>query len=39
VGWSRNDLSRISQLAEQNANIAKIPVFQPGEQIPEFKAG
>jgi len=39
VGWSRTDLSKITALAGQIAGAPNITVFQPGEQVPEFKAG
>jgi peroxiredoxin len=39
VGWSRKDLEQITQRIQQDTELADIPLFRSGEQIPDSKAG
>lgn len=39
VGWARKEIEEISQKAAKSNQQAPIPVFQAGEDVPEFRAG
>jgi peroxiredoxin len=39
VGWSRQDFEEINRKAAEAGGETPIPVFQPGESVPEFRAG
>jgi peroxiredoxin len=39
VGWVRKEMEDINQLAAQTTGDGAKPVFQPGEQVAEFRAG
>ena len=39
VGWSRSDIETINRKAADADGGSLIPVFQPGESVPEFRAG
>jgi cytochrome c biogenesis protein CcmG/thiol:disulfide interchange protein DsbE len=39
VGWSRSDIEEMNQKAAEADGDALIPVFQPDESVPEFRAG
>lgn len=39
VGWSRRDLEEISRSAGEVASVGTIAVINPGEQVPDSKAG
>ena len=39
VGWSRKDIEEINQRMAAAAATHKTPVFQPGEQVADFRAG
>lgn len=39
VGWDKNDIEELNRRVAQAANAAPVPVFKPGEQVPDFKAG
>jgi cytochrome c biogenesis protein CcmG, thiol:disulfide interchange protein DsbE len=39
VGWSRQDIVEISRRAARAAGNEPVPVFQPDEQVADFRAG
>lgn len=39
VGWSRADIEQINRRVAEAAGVKPKPVFQPDEDVPEFKAG
>lgn len=39
VGWNRKDIEQINRKAAETASQALKPVFQAGEDIPDFRAG
>jgi peroxiredoxin len=39
VGWSKADIEVINRRVAQAAGAKPKPVFKPGEDVPEFKAG
>jgi len=39
VGWSRADIEAINRKAAEARGEPPIPVFQPDESVPEFRAG
>jgi peroxiredoxin len=39
VGWSRKDIEEINQRMAEAAAARKTSVFQPGEQVADFRAG
>ena len=39
VGWSRKDIEAINRRAAETVNQTFQPVFQAGEDIPDFRAG
>ena len=39
VGWVRSDIEDINRKAAESASETAKPVFQPGEQIADFRAG
>jgi peroxiredoxin len=39
VGWSRSDILEINSRAAAAAGDELVPVFQPGEQVADFRAG
>ena len=39
VGWSRADFEEISRKTAESNHAALVPMFQPSEQIADFKAG
>jgi peroxiredoxin len=39
VGWLRKEIDEINQKAAEITGKGSQPVFRPGEQVPEFRAG
>ena len=39
VGWMRKDLEEINQRMAEAAAVRQSPLFQPGEQVADFRAG
>jgi len=39
VGWDKKDIEELNRRAAKASGAATIPVFKPGEQVPDFKAG
>src|SRR3954452_13279259 len=39
VGWYKEDIEALNQKLAQGAGKPPAPVFKPGENVPEFKAG
>ena len=39
VGWSKADIEELNRRLAKLAGVAPKPVFEPGEDVPEFKAG
>lgn len=39
VGWVRKEIDEISQKAAAAIGNPPVPIFQPGEDVPEFRAG
>ena len=39
VGWDKKDIEELNRRVAQASNSKPIPVFKPGEQVPDFKAG
>ena len=39
VGWDKKDIEELNRRVAQASNTAPLPVFKPGEQVPDFKAG
>lgn len=39
VGWVKKEIEEINQRIAQLANEGSKPVFSPGEQVPDFRAG
>ena len=39
VGWSRQDLEQINAKLAEAANTKVTPLFRPGEDVPDFRAG
>jgi len=39
VGWSRKDIEEINRKAAEANRATILPVFEPGESVPEFRAG
>ena len=39
VGWVRKEIEEIAQKAAKSNRQAPVPVFQAGEDVPEFRAG
>lgn len=39
VGWSRNDVEEIGRRLAEGRQKAAVPLFNPGEQIADFRAG
>lgn len=39
VGWYKQDVEALNQRMAQSAGKPPQPVFKPGEDVPEFKAG
>jgi len=39
VGWFKQDIEELNKKMAQSANKPPQPVFKPGEDVPEFKAG
>ncbi len=39
VGWLRNEIEEINQKAATTTTSALRPMFRPGENVPEFRAG
>lgn len=39
VGWDKKDVEELNRRAAKAVGAAPVPVFKPGEQIPDFKAG
>src|SRR5262245_17160709 len=39
VGWDKKDIEELNRRAAKASGTAPLPVFKPGEQVPDFKAG
>jgi peroxiredoxin len=41
VGWSKSDVEEVVRRVSQNGNLAKAgaPIFKPGEDVADFRAG
>ncbi len=39
VGWSKADIEELNRRLAKLAGVKPKPVFKPGEDVPEFKAG
>lgn len=39
VGWSKADFEELNRRLAKLAGVAPKPLFKPGEDVPEFKAG
>ena len=39
VGWARKDIEDINHRMAEAAAVRKAPLFQPGEQVADFRAG
>ena len=39
VSWSRADVEQLNRRLAAATDTASVPVFQPGEKVPEFKPG
>jgi hypothetical protein len=39
VGWARSDINELDRRIADLSNAASMPLFQPGENVAEFKAG
>lgn len=39
VGWFKQDMEALNKKMAQSAGKPPLPVFKPGEDVPEFKAG
>ncbi len=39
VGWSKADIEELNRRLAKLAGVVPKPVFKPGEDVPEFKAG
>jgi peroxiredoxin len=39
VGWARQEIDDINRKAAETTSLGARPLFQPGEDIPEFRAG
>lgn len=39
VGWSKADIEELNRRLAKLAGVQPKPVFKPGEDVPEFKAG
>ena len=39
VGWNRRDLEQINRWMAEAGSSAHAPIFAPGEEIPDFRAG
>jgi peroxiredoxin len=39
VGWLRKDFDELARRAAESNGIAAKPLFQPGENVPDFRAG
>jgi peroxiredoxin len=39
VGWDKKDIEELNRRVAKASSMAPVPVFKPGEQVPDFKAG
>lgn len=39
VGWVKNEISQLNEAVAKAAGVAPIQIFNPGEQVLDFKAG
>jgi peroxiredoxin len=39
IGWIKKEMEQISDKAAVSSSEIEVPLFQPSEQIPEFRAG
>ncbi|MCI0350363.1 MAG: TlpA family protein disulfide reductase [Acidobacteriales bacterium] len=39
VGWDKKDIEELNRRVAKAAGTAPVPLFKPGEQVPDFKAG
>jgi len=39
VGWSKQEMEQLNQMAAKAAGVTAVPLFKPGENVPDFKAG
>ncbi len=39
AGWSKADIEELNRRLAKLAGVKPKPVFKPGEDVPEFKAG
>ena len=39
IGWSKPDFERINRQIAERANIAAAPLFKPGEDVRDYRAG
>jgi len=39
VGWSKADVEQLNRRVAEIAGVKAKPIFKPGEDVPEFKAG
>jgi len=39
VGWSKEEMEQLNQMAANAAGVPAVPLFKPGEDVPDFKAG
>ena len=39
VGWAKEDMEALNVLVAKSAGMTMVPLFKPGENVPDFKAG
>ena len=39
VGWDKRDMEELNKRIAKAAGVSPAPLFKPGEQVPDFKAG
>ena len=39
VGWDKKEISELNQRVASASGVPLVPIFKPGEQVPDFKAG
>jgi len=39
VGWSKQDMEELNRRLAKVSGVAALPLFKPGEQVPDFKPG
>ena len=39
VGWVRSEIEQINRKISEAAQVGQAPIFQPGEQVNDFRAG